>query len=61
MDIERMKELIAQREAIDAELVTVVTGTNKKERKSLTCSICGGNDHTARTCSKKADVSTTTM
>jgi len=56
-----MKELIAQREAIDAELVTVVTGTNKKERKSLTCSICGGNDHTARTCSKKADVSTTTM
>jgi hypothetical protein len=61
MDIERMKDLIIQREAIDAELVTLVTGAGKKERKSLTCSICGGTDHTARTCPKKGDVSTTAM
>jgi hypothetical protein len=58
LDIDRMKDLIAQREAIDAELVTLVTGTSKKERKSLTCSICSGTDHTARTCLRKGEVST---
>jgi hypothetical protein len=61
MDIERMKDLIAQREAIDAELVALVTGTTKKERKSLTCSLCGGHDHTARICTKKGDASPSTM
>jgi hypothetical protein len=39
MDIERMKELIAQREAIDAELSTIVTGGTAPKR-TLKCSLC---------------------
>ena len=53
MDIERMKELIAQREAIDDELTKIVTGSTKRERKALTCSACGSTDHTARNCPTK--------
>jgi hypothetical protein len=52
MDIERMKELIAQREAIDAELISIVGGT-PKERKTIRCSLCSQEGHTARTCPTK--------
>ena len=55
MDIDRMKELIAQRESIDEELTAIVTGSAApKERKTLTCSKCGEQGHTARTCKKGA-------
>jgi len=50
LDVERIKQLIVQREAIDAELVSIVTGGTKKERKPSSCSKCGGADHTARNC-----------
>ena len=54
MDIDRMKELIAQREAIDEELTAIVIGSAPKEKKTLTCSKCGEQGHTARTCKKGA-------
>lgn len=51
MDIERMKELIAQREHIDEELTAIVTGNaTPKERKTIRCSVCSQEGHTARTC-----------
>ena len=53
MDIQRAKELIAQRERIDAELVSIFS--IGKERKPLSCSKCGEEGHTARTCQKKAE------
>ena len=54
MDVERIKVLIAQREAIDIELVTLVTGGAAKARKPPQCSKCGSNDHTARNCDQQA-------
>jgi len=54
MDIDRMKQLIAQREAIDAELVTIVTKNGaSKNRKAASCSVCDSPDHTARNCPTK--------
>jgi len=54
MDIERMKELIAQREHIDEELTAIVTGNSApKERKAIRCSVCSQEGHTARTCPNK--------
>lgn len=52
MDIERIKELITQRERIDEQLVALVTA-GKKERKPQSCSLCGSDSHTARTCPQK--------
>jgi hypothetical protein len=53
LDTQKLRELCDQRDAIDAEIAAVVTGTTKKDRKSLTCSKCGSPDHTARTCPQK--------
>ena len=53
MDTQKLRDLCDQRDAIDAEIAQLVTGTAKKERKSLTCSKCGSPDHTARTCPQK--------
>lgn len=54
MDIERIKTLIAQREQIDSELVSLVTnGTKPKERKPASCKTCGSLEHTARNCTKQ--------
>jgi hypothetical protein len=52
MDITRAKELIAQHERIDAELVSIFTGG--KERKPQRCGACGEEGHSARTCQKGA-------
>ena len=49
MDTERIKVLIGQREAIDAEIVAIVT-SSRKERKQPQCSKCGSQEHTARNC-----------
>ena len=54
MDIERIKSLIAKREAIDAEIVEAIGG-EKKEVKQRTCKTCGEIGHSARTCTKKAE------
>jgi hypothetical protein len=37
----------------EAELEELFGGSAKKERKPLTCSKCGGENHTARTCPDK--------
>jgi hypothetical protein len=50
--IARVKELISQREAIDAEL-SAMLGIEPKARKIQRCSICNGEGHSARTCPQK--------
>lgn len=44
----RVKTLIEQREAIDAELSGLIVGYNG--RKQQKCSSCGSTDHNARAC-----------
>ena len=48
----RIRELVQEREEIDAELLSVLntTARESKERKQQTCSKCGKAGHTARTC-----------
>jgi hypothetical protein len=50
--IARVKELIAKREEIDAEL-SAMFGVAPKGRKSQRCSTCNEEGHTARTCPQK--------
>jgi hypothetical protein len=52
--IARVKELIAKREEIDAEL-SVVFGIEPKTRKAPRCSICDSEGHSARTCPQKQE------
>jgi len=47
--INRVKDLIAKREEIDAELSTIL-GVTSKTRKPQRCSHCNEEGHTARTC-----------
>jgi hypothetical protein len=47
--IAHVKDLIATREAIDAELSTIL-GAAPKLRKPQRCSICNEEGHSARTC-----------
>ena len=57
IDIERAKELIAQREEIDAELAGLFTG-EKKKRSPVKCSTCEKEGHTARNCPNKMPAAT---
>jgi hypothetical protein len=50
--IARVKDLIARREEIDAELAGIF-GVAPKARKVMRCSTCTGEGHTARTCPQK--------
>jgi Zinc knuckle len=50
--IARVKELIAKREEIDAELSGIL-GVGPKVRRTLHCSICNEEGHSARTCPQK--------
>jgi hypothetical protein len=52
IDIERAKELIAQREEIDTERAAPFTG-EKKKRSPQKCSSCDKEGHTARNCPTK--------
>jgi len=47
--IARIKDLIAKREEIDAELSGVL-GISPKVRKPQRCSVCDQEGHSARTC-----------
>lgn len=51
MDTQRIRQLLTRRDEIDRELVELVTGNGQK--KPVTCSACGAEGHTARTCTKK--------
>ena len=50
--IARVKDLIAKREEIDAEL-SAMLGVVPKGKKSQRCSICNEEGHSARTCPQK--------
>jgi hypothetical protein len=50
--IARVKELIAKRDELDAELNEFISGT-ARERRSSKCSICGEPGHRATTCPAK--------
>lgn len=50
--INRVKELLAAREKIDAELAGIFGGAVPTKR-TLTCSRCNEQGHTARSCSKE--------
>ena len=50
IDIAKLKDLIAKREDIDAQIIEACNGT--KERKTQRCSRCGEAGHSVRTCSK---------
>jgi hypothetical protein len=52
--ISRVKELIAKREQIDAELASLL-GMTVGSKKPQKCASCGEAGHTARTCRKGAD------
>lgn len=52
--INRVKELVAARDKIDAELAGIFGGAVPTKR-TLTCSRCGEQGHTARSCSKPAE------
>ena len=47
----RIKELIETKERVDAELEEMLGGASVKKR--VTCSHCGQEGHTARTCPTK--------
>ena len=51
--IARVKELIARREQLDAELGELLGGTGR-ERRTPRCSVCGEPGHKASTCPTKA-------
>ena len=50
--IARVKDLIARREEIDAELSTILNAT-PRARKPQRCSVCNEEGHSARTCPKQ--------
>jgi Zinc knuckle len=51
--IARVKELIAKREELDAELSELLNGAVVRERRVVGCSICGEPGHRATTCPTK--------
>jgi uncharacterized coiled-coil DUF342 family protein len=51
--IARVKELIAKREELDAELNELLGGA-ARERRAPKCSVCGEPGHRASTCPSKA-------
>lgn len=52
IDIDRIKDLIAKREEIDSELAAIFGG-KQVTRRTLKCSVCNSEGHTARTCPTK--------
>jgi len=52
--IARVKDVIAKREEIDAELASLF-GLTAPQRKLQKCASCGEPGHTARTCRKDAN------
>jgi hypothetical protein len=51
--LQRIKDLIIEKERIDGELESLLGGGPLKASKSRVCSICDGVGHTARSCPSK--------
>ena len=51
--LNRLKELIAQREAIDKELTEMLGGAVPKAKRTSKCGTCGQEGHSSRTCPQK--------
>ena len=52
IDTQRIRDLITKRDEIDAELSAIFTGSTPK--KTVTCSACNQQGHTARSCPNRA-------
>lgn len=54
MDTNRIRQLLDQRDELDRELASAVNGATNStsNRKPASCSKCGEEGHTARTCAK---------
>ena len=55
MDTNRIRQLLDQRDELDRELASAVNGatnSTSNTRKPASCSKCGEEGHTARTCAK---------
>lgn len=52
MDVQRMRQLLDQRDEIDRELSAIVNGgqMTTTTKRPVRCSSCGGEGHTARAC-----------
>lgn len=50
--IDRVRELLAQRDRIDAELQSLFSGAAPAKR-TIKCGTCGEEGHSARTCPQK--------
>jgi hypothetical protein len=53
IDTQRIRDLIDKRDAIDAELASLIAGNVAK--KQIKCGNCGQEGHTARKCPEKSD------
>lgn len=53
MDTEKLRQLLDQRDKLDAEIRELVNGT--KERKPQRCGTCNQEGHSSRTCSQKKE------
>jgi hypothetical protein len=51
--IARVKQLIAKREELDAELQELLGGSAVRERRTPRCSVCNEPGHRATTCPTK--------
>lgn len=57
MDTQKLRELLDQRDALDREIFAAVSAPGAaKSRKTQTCSVCGSEEHTARTCPSRQAV-----
>lgn len=51
--LQRIKELITEKERIDGELESLLGGGPLKLSRSRVCSVCNEEGHTARSCPTK--------
>jgi hypothetical protein len=51
--LQRIKELISEKERVDAELESLLGGAPVKETKPRVCSNCNQEGHTSRNCPQK--------
>jgi hypothetical protein len=52
--LQRIKELIIEKERVDEELESLLGGAPLKGSRARVCSICNAEGHTARACPTKS-------